>query len=234
MSIKGYGPFFKSIRKIARLVLPRFHFEVVPPQKKPVIYVAHHQNMMGPISILAWAKNAVHTWVLSEFTDQKACYHHYVNFTFTQRYGWPQWLAKALAWPISYLVTWLTNSGKMIPVYRGSRKIVKTMQISHEVLLKGEDLIIFPDVDYASEAEETAEIYEGFLHLEKKYYRATGNHLTFIPVYSDRENRRIRLGEDICFTGKESFMIERTQVAQQIRDELNRLSEVEPTQTAYK
>ena len=234
MPVKDYGAFFKGVRRFARFILPRFHFETVPSKGKPVVYVAHHQNLLGPISILAWTKNYIRTWVLSEFTDQNACYNHYVSFTFTKRYGWTQRFAKIIAWPVSYLVAWLTSSGKMIPVHRGSRRIIETMQASNEALLEGEDLIIFPDIDYTNDTEETSGIYEGFLHLEKNYYKTTGNHLTFIPFFSDQENRRIRISEDICFTGKESFIIERKQVAKQIRDELNQLSETKSTQTVYK
>lgn len=227
MASNNYGIFFKGARKMARFVLPRYRFETAPNHKAPVVYVSHHQNMVGPVSILAWLKYYVRTWVLSEFTEQEASFNHYVNFTFSQRYGWPKWLAKVVAWPVSYLVPWLTKSGNMIPVYRGSRKIVQTMQISHEALLNGEDLIIFPDIDYSSESKETSEIYEGFLHLEKKYYRETGEHLTFIPVFSDQENRMVRVGQEIRFTGDKKFMEERKQIAEMIQNELNRLSKVE-------
>lgn len=224
MAEKKYGVFFKFMQKVARTILPRYQFERPPNQNEPIVFVAHHQNMIGPISILAWLKYYVRTWVLSEFTDQNAAYNHYVDFTFTTRYGWPRPIAKLLAWPASYLVQWLTNSGRMIPVYRRSRKIMETMQISHQALLNKEDILIFPDIDYSNDSNETSDIYEGFLHLEKKYYKETGKHLTFLPVLSDTEDHVVRFGKMIRFKGDEKFIIERKKVADEIRDELNRLA----------
>lgn len=232
MSKQDYGLFFKIMQRIARFVLPKYCFERPPNQDEPIVYVAHHQNMIGPISILVWLKYSIRTWVLSEFTDQKAAYQHYIDFTFTKRYGWPRTLAKIVAYPASYLVQWLTDSGRMIPVYRKSRNIIKTMKISHEALLNGDDILIFPDVDYSSQSTETSDIYEGFLHLEKKYVKETSKHLTFVPILSDKENKCVRVGRRIHFTGDRLFIDERKDIANEIREELNRLAM--EAETVYK
>lgn len=214
------------MQNIAKIILPRYRFERPPNLKEPVVYVAHHQNLIGPISILAWLKYYVRTWVLGVFMNQEDAYHHYVNFTFTKRYGLPEPLAKLLAWPASHLVSWLTNSGDMIPVYRGSRDIIRTMEMSQEALGRGQDIMIFPDVDYSSDNKKTSDIYEGFLHLEKKYYKETGKHLSFIPVFSDQNEKVVRVGNIIRFPGKEIFIKERKQIANEIRSELNRLAAI--------
>lgn len=229
---QDYGLFFKLIQRIARFILPKYRFERPPNQDEPIVFVAHHQNMIGPISILVWLKYYVRTWVLSKFTDQKAAYQHYVDFTFTKRYGWPTILAKMIAFPASYLVQWLTNSGRMIPVYRQSRKIIQTMKISQEALLEGDHILIFPDVDYSSNSTETSDIYEGFLHLEKKYFKETGKHLTFVPILSDKENKCVRVGRRIHFKGDRGFIEERKTIANSIREELKQLA-VE-AETVYK
>lgn len=224
MAKQDYGLFFKIIQRVARFVLPKYRFERPPNQDEPIVFVAHHQNMIGPISILVWLKYYVRTWVLSEFTDQEAAYHHYMHFTFTKRYGWPRILSKMVAFPTSYLVQWITKSGRMIPVYRKSRKILKTMNISHEALVNGEDILIFPDVDYSSNSTKTSDIYEGFLHLEKKYFKKSGKHLTFVPILSDKKNHCVRVGRRIHFTGERLFIDERQDIANEIREELNRLA----------
>lgn len=226
MAKEDYGLFFKFIQRVARLILPRYRFERPPDLEGPAVFVAHHQNMVGPVSILAWLKYYIRTWVLGEFYDQEAAYDHYVNYTFTKRYGWPKFIAKMIAWPVSHIVSWITKSGNMIPVYRKSRKIVKTMRISHEALISGQDIIIFPDVDYSSDSKETSDIYEGFLHLEKRYYKETNKHLTFIPVLSDKSENIVRVGKEIRFTGKDIFIKERKEIAEKIRKELNRLAQI--------
>ncbi len=224
MEKNKYGLIFKLAQWVTRILIPRYRFEREPIKGEPVVYVSHHQNMVGPVSILAWIKHYVRTWILSEFTEQKEAYRHYSTITFYQRYGWPKWLAKFIAWPASYIVPWITKSADAIPVYRKSRKIVQTMRISHEALMNKESIIIFPDIDYSSDSKMTSEIYQGFLHLEKKYFKETGEHLSFVPIFADSDKKLVRVGQKIQFTGDEPFIHEREKIAERIQEELNRLA----------
>lgn len=226
MPEKNYGTFFKTVRRIIRLLIPRYEFERPQFVEEPIVYVSHHQNMIGPVSILVWLKNYVRTWGLSVFTNQKDAFDHYYNFTFTKRFGWPRLLAKIIAYPLSHIVAWLTRSARIIPVYRGSRKIIETFKISIDALMDGEDILIFPDVDYTNDSSETTNIYEGFLHLEKYYYRKTEKHLAFIPLFADREEHVVRVGKAIRFSGKMNFIQERKKIAADIRNELNHLANI--------
>lgn len=226
MRKQRYGIFFEISRAIARLILPRFRFDDIYISEEPTVYVSHHQNMVGPISILAWLKYYLRTWILSVFASQEECYEHYMNYTFTKRYGWPPFFAKMVAWPVSYIVPWLVKSARGIPVYRGSRKIIDTFKISVDALIKGEDILIFPDIDYSDDSTETSDIYEGFLNLEKYYYRKTKEHLTFVPIYSDKNKRKVRSGTAIQFKGDKAFIEERKEIAQKIQSELNRLANI--------
>ena len=227
MGESRYGFIFNLVQKVVQIVLPHYKFERPPIKGKPVVYISHHQNMIGPLSILAWIKYYVRTWVLSEFTEREATYQHYTEVTFSKRYGWPKGLAKLVAWPASYLVPWLVNSAAAIPVYRKSRRIVETMKISHEALMNGESILIFPDIDYSSESKKTSDIYQGFLHLEKRYFKETKKHLTFVPLFSDSDHKIVRVGKEITFTGREKFIDEREKIADEITNELNRLAQAE-------
>lgn len=226
MNQRRYGLFFKISRALTRIILPRFRFKTLYITDEPTVYISHHQNMMGPVSILVWIKYYFRTWVLSVFTSQEECYDHYTNYTFTKRYKWPLPIAKIVSWPLSYIIPWMMKSARAIPVYRTSRKIMHTFQMSVEALLNDEDLLIFPDIDYSNDSSKTSNIYEGFLHLEKYYYRKTKKHLTFVPVYSNQKKREIYTGQPIQFTGNKSFIKERKEIAQKIREELNRLSKI--------
>lgn len=226
MRKKDFGLYFKFIRGLIRLVIPRFHFENMPPADAAVVYVSHHQNLLGPISILAWIKGYVRTWVLSVFATQAACYEHYTQFTFTKRYGWPKAIAKLIAWPASYLISWLIQSLHGIPVYRKSRDIITTLKQTVAALMDNESILIFAQVDYTNTAVDASAIYEGFLNLEKYYFRETEKHLTFVPLYSDKAKKVIRAGKPLQFTGKIKFIEERKEMAQKIEAELLRLAEL--------
>ncbi|WP_277631529.1 hypothetical protein [Atopococcus tabaci] len=221
-----YGKLFKFTRGVVRLAVPRYQAASLPESEEPIVYVAHHQNMKGPVTVLAWLTQPVRTWVFSVFLDQKECFNHYMDYTFTQRFGWPRALAKLVVWPLSFFITDLMKSGKAIPVYRKSKKVMHTMKLSVEALQKGENILVFPDVDYQSDSEEVGEIYEGFLFVEKYYHRKTGKHVAFVPLYADSHTQTIRAGEIIRFKEEASFVEQRAEVAEQIQAELNRLADL--------
>lgn len=77
MGESRYGFIFNLVQKVVQIVLPHYKFERPPIKGKPVVYISHHQNMIGPLSILAWIKYYVRTWVLSEFTEREATYQQY-------------------------------------------------------------------------------------------------------------------------------------------------------------
>ncbi|MDO4680937.1 MAG: hypothetical protein Q4A55_06800 [Aerococcus sp.] len=224
MTPTHYGSFFQILRHLARLFFKRYRFQKPPKVDGPVVLVSHHQNLVGPFTIMLWIPMFVRIWVLGVFSRTKDCYNHYVHWTFTKRFHLPVWLAKILAWPAAHIISLGTKSMGAIPVFRGSRDIVKTMNQSIETLQAGIPVLIFPDQDYASDSGATGEIYAGFLHLEKMYHRKFHEHINFVPIFSDKHERYIRFGEPIRFREDEKFRVGRDRVAQELRDALNELN----------
>jgi len=130
-------------------------------------------------------------------------------------------LAKICAFPVSYFIAKLLNSGKAIPVYRGSRQILQTFRQSVAALQKGESVVIFPDVEYSDTSSRTKEMYEGFLYLEKYYYKATGQHVCFVPLYASKNKKIIIATPPIYFRDGKDFNEERQIVYQKIHAQLN-------------
>lgn len=226
-----YGLFYKFVRSVLRLSSkpPTIH-DYSGHVDGPVVYVSHHQNMYGPVTILKWYPEFVHTWIFSVFTDYQTCYRHYVDFTFTKRFGWDNGIAKVMAVPAAWFASNLTQSAKGIPVYRQSREVLETMNASVEALRKGNSLLIFPDIDYSDNSAEIKEIYDGFLYVEKYYYRETKQHIPFVPIVAVKGTNEIRVGEPIYFTGEANFFTEKKGVARAIQQGLNLLSEDEALQ----
>ena len=137
------------------------------PAPAPAVYVVHHQNMAGPIRAVAHLPLEGHIWALEVFCNAKTCFAQYYGYTFTKRFGMPKPLAFVCAKLVSGAVSGIVRGCGAIPVYRGRREIVETMRLSQQVLEKGENIILCPDVDYSSSAAEIGAVYEGFLHLEK-------------------------------------------------------------------
>lgn len=231
---KDYGWLYKLVRSILRFFGPRFSVwdsrTTVQKEEGPVVYVSHHQNLFGPVVIHMWYPVLMRTWILNVFMGYRTCYRQYVDYTFTKRMGWPRLLAQIAAVPAAWFASALTKSTRGIPVYRQSRLVMETMKKTVEALQQGENILLFPDVQYDDEGAEVKEIYEGFLYVEKYYFKATGKHIPFVPLFADKREEEIRVGEPIFFEGKEKFFTERKQVAEKLQEELNRLANVKKDQ----
>lgn len=228
MKKKKFGWTYRISRGFFSLFLPSYEIKQKENLNEPIVFVSHHQNMMGPIRVLVNHRKFVRTWALSTFFDQKECFDHYIDYTLTKRFGIPKILAKLGAWPFSFYVEKLMKSGHFIPVYRQSRKVVSTIKESIAALTAGEDILIFPDIDYSDSSEEIGAIYNGFLSLEKHYYRKTNKHLSFVPVYADEQTEELKIGKAIRFKGGSAFIDEREQVAMQLQEALNELTQSYP------
>lgn len=219
-----FGYTYRLTRTVVRAILPAYRIQQEETFDGPVVFVSHHQNMLGPVTVLANYPGFLRTWGLGVFFDQKKCFNHYMSYTLTQRFQMPSFFAKVFGWPFSFFVARLVQSGKMIPVHRNSRGIIQTMKESTQALEKGDSILIFPDVDYRDDSEEMGELYQGFLSLEKYYYRRTKKHVVFVPLYADEKSKEIRIGKAIRFSTGQSFIEERKKTARLIKQALNRLA----------
>ena len=195
------GRLFITLRWIAR----RFKRRVATPAPieftRPAVYIGHHQNTKGPLNTMIWLPVPVRLWSFNVFLDREKCERQYETFTFSKRFGWPRPVARLAAKGCAAPVTGIMRSSGAIAVYRKDEaaKTVKTFRETLAALDRGERVLIYPDVDYHSADPRMGEVYHGFLYLEKYYFRKTGEHLPFIPLYYDARGRRIRLGEAVRF-----------------------------------
>lgn len=189
----------------------------------PVVYVVHHQNLRGPILSIAWFRIPVRLWVLSVFTDRRACYQQFYDYTLTQRLGLSKGLAACLAFPLSFCVSGIMRVIRAIPVFRGSRAIVQTFKQSITALINGENLLICPDIDYANKSFHIGEMHDGFLDLERYYFKRMGRHLSYVPLVISKEDQCIYVGNSIYFREEDDFKVEKAKVYERLKQEFSRL-----------
>jgi hypothetical protein len=135
----------------------------------------------------------------------------------------PKILAAIIAFPLSFCVAGLMPSIRAIPVFRGSKSIIKTIRLSISALAEGESLLICPDIDYKDKGSDMGEMYKGFLELEKFYFKQTGKHLAFIPLQISKSKHCIYEGKAIYFNGTEDFKIEKDKVYNELRQKITRM-----------
>jgi len=219
------GIYFKFARAVVKLFFPG---RAVNADKtlSPACYLAHYQSFIGPVFSMVHMPIPVRPWVLSVFCDRKECYRQYMDYTFTVRFAWPRVIAAPVCFILSCIIAPLYRSMGSIPVFRGSSRIRETLSKSIDALCRGESIIIFPDIDYADKSDEVGEIYSGFLNLEKFYFKATGKHLPFIPVYCMKDKRIFEIGDPLYFSGDLPFKDEKEIIVQKLSDAMNKYNMV--------
>ena len=216
-----YHSVFRFCRFCARCFTPRYR--VCPPNVTvtPVVYVVHHQNLRGPIISMVWFNKPIRPWVLSVFCDQNTCFRQFYDYTFTKRFRMPKVIAAVIAFPLSFCVSGLMHWIRAIPVFRGSKAIVKTFRQSISALTEGQSLLICPDIEYTDTGSSMNEMYHGFLDLEKNYRKQTNRHLAFVPLHISESKHCIHIGEAIYFNTVDDIRSEKIRVFDRLKQEFS-------------
>ena len=216
-----YGMFAHTARFVYKIFKPHKVEGKLPDS--PAVFIVHHQNMSGPVHAILTLPKHAHLWGLNVFFDRKECYNQYVNYTFTERFGMSRALASPLAFIISLAVPMVMHSFSAIPVFRSSRDILKTFRLSDEALLKGESLIISPDVHYEDGSRSMGEMYTGFLHLEKNYFAKTKKHLSFVPISYNTKEKTLFIADAIQFDDS-PYNEQKEKIAEKIKNSINEIN----------
>ncbi len=216
-----YGRLYRLCRFLVRRFYPRYQIENKDKLTDPVVYLCRHFNASGIFMTVPWLPGKFRIWSLHIYHDWRACYHHMMDYTLTKRFGWSKLRAWLAAVPYAFFMQALIKSARSIPVYRNSFQIIKTYRQSQQALQNQESILIFPDMEYTSTESEIGEMYEGFLMVDRFYFKDTGRHIPFVPLYADAANRTIRVGSPVVFAGDVRDKQERFRVVEAIRSQLS-------------
>lgn len=216
-----YGPLFRFVRFFFNIFKRPFRSFVYPKDKVPSVYVCRHLNLQGPTKVCQSLGFDVHSMVLHNFFTVKKCRKQYSEYTFTERSGKrgiKRFFGKVGAFFASLGVPPFIRSMKAIPVYRGGADSLVTLRRAAEYLAKGENIAVYPDVDYAAESEEVkSDIYQGFLYIDKLYHKKTGKHIDFVVIKVNTERRDITEVGRVSFSDDVPFREDMDNVAKEIQ-----------------
>lgn len=219
----SYTSLGRLIRRAVGLRYTGWCFSGPDTLPRPAVYLIHHQNLAGPVRAMALLPGEVRLWVLSPFCQRKSCFEQYYHYTFTKRFGWFRGAAWPLARVLSLLMPAFLRQFQVIPVWRGSLKIRDTLRQSGSALLRGESLLLCPDQDYTNGTPEVGALYDGFLHLERPYFKATGRHLAFVPLFCSQTRKELIAGAPMYVTGRQPFPQEKAELAREIAAAMNQM-----------
>ncbi len=222
LSVGIYGNYGKFIIQCLRL-LPRNRYQTPPREAftEPAVYICRHSDAKGPIASIINIPIEVHPWSFHVFCEVESCRKHYAEYTFHVRFGWSKFKSELVARLGAAPFTALLHSVGAIPVYRNSAKIYNTFKQSVAALKNGESVLIFPDVDYTKTDGDTGDLYDGFVILERMYFKETGKHLPFVTMHISDAKRSVFLGEPVMFEEGIPFKQQQLTVVQKLHDVMN-------------
>ena len=215
------GFYFRFVRACAKIFVKRKMLVDTKVFEKGCVMVAHHQNFYAPVCALIYMPDSVQIWAIDHLFDFKECYLKYYEFTFRQSMKLPKIISAIFAFFCAITITPLVKSAKAIPVYRGSKDVIKTFKESVSAIEDGNQILIFPDVLYDDTDDEMKEVYAGFLNLEKLSFRQNKQHLKFIPLQFSKKYKTIKSCSQVVFLDNIPFAEDKNRVKDEIVSAIN-------------
>jgi 1-acyl-sn-glycerol-3-phosphate acyltransferase len=176
------------------------------------VVVANHLGSFGPLALMSSLTHRLYPWVVHEVTNLKDC-AAYIRKDFVEKeLRLQSFVGRELSRIIGRICVRLMAYLKAIPVYRRSREIHKTFEISLSYLKSKRALLVFPENDESKMREDLCMLNTGFIRMAKWLYETTQRVLTFYPVAINKEVRGIRVGEPIRFDPGAPFGEERMRI----------------------
>jgi len=186
-------------------------------QDLPAVFVCNHADAYGPVIMSIYFPFTCRPWIHAHMM-KPGLSASYLEMDFVRKtLGWRPPFSRWLANMLSPLCIRLFRSMGSIPVYRGQMRIRETMNTSLQVLMQGENLLIFPENPLKEYSAHLHDFHTGFVCLARNYYRETGKCLPFYPVYIDKERGFIRIGEPALYAAGMDFRAERKRILGYLR-----------------
>lgn len=220
-----------GIRILTWLVRPFFPCKCVGKEKVknldgPVIFVANHYEIYGPVvSILRMPVN-FRPWIISNMLDgDKIEAQIKVGLDmhckiFPKRFK--SWLPKK----VKKITLYILESYRPIPVYRGNlREVVQTINMTTDAMREGDNIMLFPENPETTFSQGGVDkFYSGFAEIGNAYFKKTGEATTFFPVYISKKRRRLYIGDGIKFDPSNAKADEKRRIASLLHDSMQTMA----------
>lgn len=223
MEEKKTSLLFKFIRGLVRLFYPPVKTEGTENiPEEPVIFVANHCHMHGPIVGELYMPGKPYIWCAGQMMHLEDV----PDYAFRDFWGYKprrsRWFYRILSYMIAPLSVCIFNNARTIGVYHDAR-IVSTFKKTVEVLGNGKSVLIFPEKD-ANHNHILCEFQEKFIDVAKLYYKRTGKCLQFVPVYLAPSLKKVCIGKPTRFQPDLPMDQERRRICDYLMEEITQIA----------
>lgn len=213
------------MRFLYRLIYPFFHCKCVLPRSltesdEPVVFIANHYNVFGPVSFMASMPIDSSAWVNEELITPQTTETAMIPGLSRMLPFLKEERIRRLSRRLSRLACRVILRFGPIPVSRKEPgKLAATLRESVSTLEGGRCVTIFPESGIPEYSlTSVSSFYSGFAVLGRLYWRKTGKSLKFWPCYIDEQHHEISFGEPVSYRPENMDV---TAECTRISDELN-------------
>jgi len=220
-----------GIRVMTWLVRPFFPSKCIGRQKikrgdGPVIFVANHYEIYGPIIAVLRMPASFRPWIINEMLDDQKIQEQMVGGIDKIRFL-PKCIKKRMPKVIKGFIKYILTAMEPIPVYKGNlREVITTINLTVEAMQQGDNIMLFPenpDVAYNSEGG-VDKFYSGFAEIGASYYKKTGKSTTFYPVYISKKKRKLFIGDGIKYNASTPKADEKRRIANLLHERMQQMA----------
>lgn len=222
-------PFSRLLVRVGRIIWIR---KVIGKENidtsRPSVFTCNHGRTAGPCSAVVHLPVTFRPWInacmlnVEEATDT-------IKKTFRNRFTFiPLKLKNAIIPFAAKKICRLLNAFEPIPVYKGMPKeSVGTIELSVDALLRGENLLIFPEKPKDHYDPDSYKVFNtGFATLGKALYERAGQCLDFYPIWSDFKTHTFRIGKPVTFDPTNDSHAEKLRITNELRDRMTALKDL--------
>lgn len=200
--------------------------------ENPVIFLANHGNLYGPVACMLHIPAFVRPWVISNImTDLEETTAYLYQYNFEHAAYLPKRLRMPVAKVVARLSHWAMTSLESVPVFRDHpRQLMNTFRSAVDVLNCGDAMLIFPEnpnaiaQDKGYERDSIGPLFSGFAMLAPIYYNRTGKCCRFLPLYADQKTRTLSFGTEVVYNPDTPPIDERDRLVHEIETQLHELA----------
>ncbi|MDO5021804.1 MAG: hypothetical protein Q4E07_00515 [Eubacteriales bacterium] len=228
VSRKRYG-----LNILSKFVSIFMRVQIVGEEKVPTndgisnVFICNHGELYGPMCCYIYMPFPFRPWIADRMMDKSLTLQHIYEGTFMRQ----KWMPKSWQLPLAKftapIVNWAMHSAYGIPVYRDNPKLlIKTFRETAICMQAGDDILIFPE-NPADESRNNlylrsgiGEFFTGFTLVAPIYYQKTGKRCRFIPVYADKQRRRLSFGDYVEYNPDNDSRDETERICKELRQRI--------------
>lgn len=221
---------YKIIKGMVKLCYPRICVEGAERlPEEPVIIVANHAQMHGPIACELYAPGRHYTWCAGEMMHLKEVPDYAFRDFWSRKPKAVRWVYRLLSYLIAPLSVCVFNNADTVGVYRDVR-IVSTFKQTVAGLQEGANVVIFPEKDQPYD-HILCQFQDRFIDVARLYYKRTGKALAFVPMYIAPALKTMYLGDPIRFRPDVPIEQERQRICEELMENISCMAQALPEHT---